>query len=355
MDNQRLLTLLTLTLFLTACGVKTAPYPAAAILPQKVRQLIQSVTEKGELILSWRPPETNMAGRPFTALGGFRVEMADHVADESYCSYCPPRYNPEPVDRIPARTPPPGRALDPGPYEWRRRLEPGHVYHFQVAAVHNNGGVHPQAKTEIVVWAMAPPGTMQLTTTLLDGAVELNWTRPTPDLKVEIEKKSANGPWQPLPGLDQSANRHLDLEVAYGHVYEYRGRLLRVKNETKTQGAWSEEAEIRVRKLAPPPPPGYLDAALAKGGIRLSWENLVQVQDLAGYRVYRQRAGNKTPILITPDPLQTNVFFDPATPLDDEFIRYQVTAVDTSANESRPSPSADVYLDRPEDGPARPD
>jgi hypothetical protein len=342
-------------LFLAACGVKTAPYPAAAILPQKVRQLTQAVTEEGDLILSWLPPETNMAGRPFTALGGFQVEMADHLANERYCSGCPPRYLPEPVDRLPARTPPPDQDLDPGPYEWRRRLEPGHVYHFRVAAIHKNGGVHPLAKTETVVWAMNPPETMQLTAALNAGAVELNWPRPTPDLKTEIEKRAANGPWQPLPGLDPSANRHLDLEVAYGQVYEYRGRFLRVKDETRTQGAWSEGAEIKVLKLVPPPPPGYLDAALAKGGIRLSWENLVQVQDLAGYRVYRQSAGNKVPVLITPVPLQTNIFFDPATPLGDELIRYQVTAVDTSANESRPSPAADVYLDRQDDEPVRPD
>jgi hypothetical protein len=149
--NPRLTTLLTLALFLAACGVKTAPYPAAAILPQKVRQLTQALTPEGELILTWLPPETNMAGWPLKALGGFQIEMADHPADEHFCSDCPPRYQPEPVDRLPARTPPPGQDMDAGPYEWRRRLEPGHVYYFRVAAVHKNGGVHPGAKTETVV------------------------------------------------------------------------------------------------------------------------------------------------------------------------------------------------------------
>jgi len=353
-DTRRLKTLLTLALFLTACGVKTPPYPAADILPQKVRQLTQSVTEEGDLILSWLPPEVNMAGRPFSSLGGFQVEMADHLADESYCSGCPPRYRPEPVDIIQARTPPPGQGLDFGPYEWRQRLLPGHVYHFRVAALHKNGGVHPQAKTETVVWTVTPPETMSLAAVLHDGAVELSWSRPAPDLGAELQKKSADGPWQILPGLDQSASRHLDLKVAYGQNYEYRGRFLKIKDETKTQGPWSSEVQIKVLKLAPPPPPGHLDAVLAKGGVRLSWEDLVQVQDLAGYRVYRQRAGNRAPVLITLVPLKANTFFDPATPLGDELIRYQVTALDTSANESRPSPAADVYLDRPADEPTRP-
>jgi hypothetical protein len=222
-----------------------------------------------------------------------------------------------------------------------------------VAACHKNGGIHPQARTETVVWTLAPPETMRLRAALHDGAVELNWTRPAPDFKTELEKRSEDGPWQTLPGLEQAASRHLDLKVAYDRTYEYRGRLLKVKDETSIHGPWSKEVKIKVRKLAPPPPPGYLDAALTQGGVRLSWENLVQVQDLAGYKVYRQRAGDLAPVLLT--KALTNVFIDPVTPVGDEMIRYQVTAVDTSGNESRPSPAADVYLDPPVDEPVRPD
>jgi hypothetical protein len=216
-----------------------------------------------------------------------------------------------------------------------------------VAAFHKNGGVHPQAKTEAVVWTLAPPETMRLKAIAVDGAVELNWASPGPDHRAEIEKRSADDPWQPLPDLDPAANRHLDLKVGQDRTYEYRGRLLTVKDETRTQGPWSKEVKVTVRKLAPPPPPGYLDAALARGGVRLSWESLLQVHDLKGYRVYRQRAGDRAPVLLTPVPLRTNVFFDPLTPAADELVRYQVTAVDTSANESGPSPAAEVYLNPP--------
>jgi hypothetical protein len=307
------------------------------------------------LILSWLPPEANMAGRPLKALGGFQVEMADHLADDRYCLTCPPRFRPEPVDRLPARTPPPGQNLDSGPYEWRRRLEPGHVYSFRVAPFHKNGGVHPQSKTEIVVWALDPPETMRLRASLGDGAVELSWPRPAPGLQAEIEKRAGEDSWQPLPDLDPSTGRHLDLKVDYGQTYEYRGRFLKVKDETRVQGLWSKETRIKVVKIAPPPPPGHLDAALSAGGVRLTWESLTQVQDLKGYRVYRQRAGDQAPVLLTATPLRTNVFFDPITLAEGEMIRYQVTAEDTSANESRPSPAADVYLDPPEDEPIRPD
>ena len=152
---------LLLALFLAACGVKAPPYPPEAILPQKVRELTQTVTPEGELVLSWLPPETNMAGRPLAALGGFQIEMADQADDGHFCAGCPPRYQPEPVDRLPARKPPPGRDLDPGPYEWRYRLASGHIYYFRVAAFHKNGGVNPGAKTETVVRAPAGPKTMK--------------------------------------------------------------------------------------------------------------------------------------------------------------------------------------------------
>ena len=250
---------------LTACGVKTDPYPEAATLPNKVRNLTQAVTEEGELLLSWQPPETNMVGRPLKSLGGFQVEMADRLADERYCAGCPRIYQPEPVDRIPAATPPPGLTLSPGPYQWRGRLREGHVYHFRVAAVSESGGVHPEARVETVVWALSAPGRLALSAAPGDRIVELAWPRPAPGNRVEIEKRSAGDPWAPLPGLKPETGQGRDLAVAYEQEYEYRGRLGKVKDETGIQGPWSREIKIRVQDLTPPEPPAYLDAAPASG------------------------------------------------------------------------------------------
>ena len=344
---------LVLAVVLAACGVKANPYPAASTLPNKVRNLTQTVTEDGELILRWLPPDTNMAGLPLKTLGGFQVEMADSLADDLYCAACPPRYLPDPVDRLPADTPPPGQTLAPGPYEWRRQLAEGHVYHFRVAAAAKNGGVHPQAKEETVVWSLAAPGALRFSATLGDGAVNLSWTRPGPGHRVEIEKRAAgeDSPWRTLPELDPALGRYGDFEVVAENTYEYRARLVKVKDETGIQGPWSKEMRIRVIDLTPPNPPGYLDAGLAAGGVRLSWESLAADPGVAGYRVYRQRAGEEKPVLLTPNLLSESSFFDPVTGTGPETLRYQVTAVDRSprANESRPSPPADVSLESLED------
>ena len=333
---------------LAACGVKANPYPAAATLPGQVRNLTQTVTEEGELILRWLPPETNMVGRPLKALGGFQVEMADSLADDRYCLACPPRYRPDPVDRLSAVTPPPDRDLAPGPYEWRRQLAEGHVYHFRVAAMAPNGGVHPEAKVETVVWALAAPGALRFSAALGEKAVALSWTRPGPGYRVEVEKRTAeDASWLPLSGLDPASGRFTDLGVAYENTYGYRARLIKVKDETGIQGPWSKEFKIRVIDLTPPPPPGHLDAVLTTGGVRLAWESLALDPDVAGYRVYRQLTGEDKPVLLTPTLLKENIFFDPAPETGTESLRYQVTAVDGSpqANESRPSPVAEVFLE----------
>jgi hypothetical protein len=348
---------LVLVLAFTACGVKSAPYPAAATLPSKVRNLTQAVTEDGELILRWFPPDTNMVGRPLKSLGGFKIEMADNIVDSRYCIGCPQRYLPDPVDIVAAATPPPGLVRAPGPYEWRYRLKQGHVYHFRVGAASENGGVHPESKVETVVWALPAPGASNFSAALGDKAVELTWSTPGPGYRVEVEKKAPGGEWDTLTALSESTGHFSDLAVDYEKIYEYRGRLVKVKDETGVQGPWSREFSVRVMDVTPPNPPGYLDAVLDTSGVRLTWESLTLDPDVAGYRVYRQKPGEPGFVLLTPVPLRENTYLDKISLESEGTARYQVTAVDRSpkANESRPSPAADVYLDPPADAPTRPE
>ncbi|MDR1045141.1 MAG: lipoprotein [Candidatus Adiutrix sp.] len=348
LDQWRdILLLAALLAFLAACGVKTPPYPEEATLPAPVLDLSQAIADSGELILSWRPPEKNMVGRQLKEIGGFEIQMADNVLTESYCLGCPHQY--QTVDRLPAAGPPPGLVLAPGPYTWRYRVQPGHVYHFRVYPLAVNGGRHPQAVSETVVWAVAPPGQLGFSAALGDKAVELRWNRPGRDYLVEIEKKGPGGQWAPLAGLDQASGAFSDLAVAYGQSCSYRGRLVRVKDETRARGPWSTERTVRVIDLTPPPPPGHLDAALDVDGVRLNWENVAFEPDLAGYRLYRRIEGEAGFTRIGPDLIRGNSYRDPIRQRGGESVRYQVTAVDSSpqANESQPSPTADVYLDPP--------
>lgn len=356
---NRIVPLLTVTAILAvlaACGVKTPPYPEAATLPSQVRDLTQTLTDQGELILSWKPPETNMVDRQLKEIGGFVIEMADNTVTEAYCEGCPHQY--VRVDTVPAATPPPGKVLAPGPYNWRTKVKEGHVYRFRVFGMAPGGGVHPQAGVETVVWAMPAPGSLPgFAASMGDKSVELGWSRPGKGYRAEIEKRGQSGDWAAITGLDPASGHFSDLAVEYEKTYSYRGRLARLRGDSSMPGPWSREFTIRVIDVVPPNPPGYLDAALAKGGVKLSWESLAFDPDLAGYRVYRQLSGEAGFTRIGPALLKENTFFDPIPTQAGVSARYQVTAVDKSprANESSPSPGADVYLDPPVEYVPRPE
>ncbi len=338
-----------------ACGVKTPPYPEAATLPSKILNLTQAVTDDGEMIITWTPPKENMVGRPLKSLGGFAIEMADNVADDNYCLGCPHQYRL--VDRVPAASPPPGMEMAPGPYTWRYRTQPGHVYHVRVAGVAEGGGVHPSAWTEAVVWAWPAPGSLGFSAALGDRAVELGWNRPGQGFQAEIEKQDARGVWRGLNGLDPKTGHFSDLDVEYEKTYVYRARLIRLKDQTSILGPWSPERSVRVVDVVPPNPPGYLDAALAAGGVKLSWESIAFDPDLAGYRVYRQMAGENDFKRIGPELVRENAFFDPIALTSESSVRYRVTSVDKSlrANESLPSPTVGVLLEPPVEAAPRPE
>ncbi len=338
-----------------ACGVKSAPYPAMATLPEKVQGLSQSLTDQGELILNWRPPANNLVKRPLTDLGGFEIRMADNTISDAYCVGCPHRF--ETVDRLPAASPPPGLDLAPGPYSWRYQLTEGHVYVFRVYSVAPGGGIHPQSYAETTVWAISAPGPLPgFSAGLGDRSVELSWRRPAQGFRAEIEKRGPGGDWAPLADLDQNSGRYSDTAVEYEKTYLYRARLAKIKEQTSAPGPWSPEITVRVVDLTPPNPPGHLDASLAAGGVQLRWESLAFDPDLAGYRLYRQGEGESGYTRVGPALLTTNSFFDPVTDWNGQVRRYQVTAVDKSprANESQPSPVADVYLDPPHNPVPRP-
>ncbi|MDR2946467.1 MAG: hypothetical protein LBV79_06955, partial [Candidatus Adiutrix sp.] len=255
-----------------------------------------------------------------------------------------------PADRVPALSPPPGLDLAPGPYTWRYPVKEGHVYHIRVTGLSTGGGGHPQAWAEAVVWALPAPGDLGgFSASQGDRAVTLHWSRPLADSRAEIQKKTGDGPWAPVPALDPAKGTFTDLAVAYENSYSYRGRLVRLKDETGVTGPWSREITVRVADFTPPNPPGYLDAALAENGVRLAWESLVFNPDVAGYRVYRQLSGEDDFRQVGPALLKENVLFDAIKPELGLKARYRVTAVDASprANESQPSPTADVLLDPP--------
>ncbi len=343
-------------ILVTSCGMKTAPYPEATTLPAKIIGLKQTLTESGELILSWKPPQENMVGRKLESLGGFGIEMAEYVADDNYCLGCPHKYTK--IDTVPAATPPPGMELAPGPYTWNYKVKEGNVYHFRITALSESGGGHPNSRVVTTVWALSNPGELAgFSASMGDKSVELSWRAPGPNYRVDIQKahlpagadEDAAVSWSSIPGLEPNSGRFSDNSVNYENTYLYRGRMVRLKDESNALGPWSAERKVRVIDVTPPNPPGHLDVAQDINGVKLAWESLVFDPDLAGYRVYRQGPGESDFKQIGPKLLKENAYFDPIDLSTEALVRYRVTSVDKSprANESLASPTVELWLEPP--------
>ena len=91
----------------------------------------------------------------------------------------------------------------------------------------------------------------------------------------------------------------------------------------------------------PPPVPAELSPLVEESVIRLVWSE-VEAADLAGYRVYRQAAGEPHEQL-TAEPIQRASFVD-ESPVPGVEYRYGVTSVDTSGNESEPAATGFVLI-----------
>jgi hypothetical protein len=342
--------ILPLLLAVLSCGVKTHPYPEAVTLPGKVLELKGELDAEGQLTLSWKAPEKNMAGRPLQNLQYYEIRGADYDRDD-FCAGCPSFFHK--VGEVYGQPAPPGLLIHPGPYFWTTKLREGRVYRFQVAGFSERGAAHPESWSEVTVLAIGSPGELQgFRAALDDRSVRLYYNRLAADEEVEIERRVGDGAFG---RIQVGGTGDVDLDVAYGNTYSYRGRKVLVRGGGRAPGPWSQEATVQVEDLLPPRPVGYLDASLAEGGIILKWESLGVEDGIRGYRLYRREgdAGTFAPI---GGLLEGSSYLDlDVVPGGD--YRYQVTAVDDSprSNESLPSPEARVEAEAPQAQPEKPD
>jgi hypothetical protein len=342
-------TVLASLLLLSACGVKTHPYPESSTLPAKVGNLYQEQDAKGRLRLSWTAPTLNMAGRPLKVLSYFEVWGADYPAAD-FCEGCPSIYRK--LGEVHLQPPPPGLEINEGPYFWGAELNQGRVYRFKVAGFSSRGAAHGDAWTEVTVHAAPPPGELDgFSASVDDLSVRLGFRQGARDETAEVQRRDGAGPWRRL-NLQKSG--YVDLDVAYGNAYTYRGRRIRRSGESRVPGPWSREIAVAVEDTLAPRPPGHLDATLGLEGVDLRWESLANEPGLAGYHLYR-RIGPDGAFERLGGLISGNAYVDREPP-DAPDIRYMVTAVDDSAraNESLGSPEAAIYVERPESEPEPP-
>ena len=116
---------------------------------------------------------------------------------------------------------------------------------------------------------------------------------------------------------------------SYGE-HEYRVAAVATTGPPSVQGDLSAAARVNFRDLIAPPAPANVTTLVETKVVRLVWDP-VDAPDLAGYNVYRNEGQYR--LKLTPSMLTEPNFLDIAINVGIAYT-YEVTAVDTSGNES---------------------
>jgi hypothetical protein len=195
--------------------------------------------------------------------------------------------------------------------------------------------------------AQAPPDTVTLMWTAPgdDGSIgtaqgyemrmslapidETNWSGAT----------VVGGAPPPLPA--GASQRMVARGLTYGTPYYFAIKTV------DDAGNWSPISNLVrwdwVLDTAPPAAPSGLAAALAAGGVRVTWTPNSEA-DLAGYSVYRALAASGPFTDVSGSLLASASFLDATVPAGTAVVWYQVTARDNSGNESARSTVASLTL-----------
>jgi len=159
-----------------------------------------------------------------------------------------------------------------------------------------------------------------------------------------VYRQTGHEDWQRLNPTPVATNQYQDVAVKNEVEYTYKIRAVRQLGHYELEGPDSVSRTVMPQKFTPPPPLLNLVAVPTAKGVELRWQPS-PATDIAGYRVYRLKAGEAGPVRLTPELLKEPYFVDTQVTRGETYA-YTVTAVDDSrqANESAPSEEAVVTI-----------
>jgi hypothetical protein len=216
-------------------------------------------------------------------------------------------------------------------------LGDGNTYHYRVRPFDSRGQLGAQVGTpQSGTTAARPPAPSGFRAySQLPRQVALSWD-PLPDPNVTgyvIERSpSSSGSFLPIARVSgRYATTYVDRGLGDLRVFYYR---VSAVNGAGGEGSPTEPARA-VTKPDPLPPAGVRVAERQLGRNVVAWDRNVE-RDLAGYRVYRRRAGAEVDELIAELDASTLQVSDDAVGAS-ERVSYSVVAFDRDGLESEPS------------------
>jgi hypothetical protein len=133
-----------------------------------------------------------------------------------------------------------------------------------------------------------------------------------------------------------------DAGFSFGQTYRYFVRAVASEGPPLLESDDSEVVEVRALDAFPPASPSGLTAIAGTDYIALSWEAAGEA-DLAGYKVWRQEAGEAEFSLIASLGPAANSYTDSAVEKNKRYD-YAITALDNAGNESQRSVSVPAVI-----------
>lgn len=331
--------------FSGACGKKAGPISPDLVLPEPVQEF--RLSQDGEsLVASWVFPQVNQLGQPLSQLEGFRLYRCA-VTGTSPAATCAPDF--VLLAEIDLAYPKLGQVQGERVAFQDRDLVPGKFYSYRVAAYGPGGLQGSWSPVLSQAWGILPRAPGILTAEAGDREVQLSWPevitlqdgKPLRDFAgYVVYRRTSQGDWQRLNPSPLAVNRFQDVAVKNEVEYTYMIRAVRRLGQYKLLSLDSPRRTVIPQDLTPPPPPLNLVAVSTSQGVELRWEPS-SAKDLAGYRIYRLRAGAASQARLNPVLVKRPYFVDTQATRGETYY-YTVTAVDNSkrSNESMPSEEA---------------
>lgn len=380
--TRRTLLLALLVLAAVSCGKRGDPRPPVPVIPQATSDLV--VTQRANrVILSWSYPSMTTAGKSLTDIrsiavhrlveelpvfpGGRdprtlqpgEVELTEPqpvvlfskiptVAQAEFAKLSNRVLSIEKANLADATT---GSRLvltDTPPF----RSSDGRPVRVTYAVV-TDGGTRESDFSNLAVIVPLPVAAapQELAATTSAGGVTLTWKAP------ERTVTGEEGPviagyhvYRDTPGatpgeLDSPINSAPLKATSYTDTpgygeHEYRVVAVAHAGPPPVQSDFSAPLKVEFRDLIPPAAPATVTALLETRVVRLLWDP-VEATDLAGYNVYRTEGTAR--LKLSPNPVKDPNFLDISIQIGIAYF-YEITAIDTSGNESAPTRTETVIV-----------
>jgi hypothetical protein len=200
--------------------------------------------------------------------------------------------------------------------------------------VHGPGGRHMGwSRFETIPVIPALPSPEGLTAKNAPDSVQLDWHAAAPEFRV-FRKVQAEPNWTPIGTV--SSPSYSDTTIEYGKTYQYFVQSIEKTGERYAESEDSPIIEWKPVDQFPPAVPAGLTAVPGARTIELVWERNTD-RDFASYRVYRD--GQRIA-----EDLGSPAYSDKDVKAGTKY-RYQISAVDTSGNESVLSATVEAVIE----------